>query len=41
MKLTTLEKVLECLEEMEPRVSVPEDVRLKAKSAVERMLQVV
>jgi quinolinate synthase len=41
MKLTTLEKVLWCLEDMKPRVSVPEDVRLKAKSAVERMLKVV
>ena len=41
MKLTTLEKVLWCLEDMKPRVSVPEDIRLKAKSAVERMLKVV
>lgn len=41
MKLTTLEKVLWCLEDMKPWVVVPEDIRLKAKSAVERMLQVV
>jgi quinolinate synthase len=41
MKLTTLEKVLWCLEDMKPRVVVPEDIRLRAKSAVERMLQVV
>ena len=41
MKLTTLEKVLWCLEDMEPRIVVPEDIRLKAKTAVERMLQVV
>jgi len=41
MKLTTLEKVLWCLEDMKPRIVVPEDIRLKAKSAVERMLQVV
>jgi len=41
MKLTTLEKVLWCLENMQPRVSVPEDVRLGAKSAVERMLKVL
>jgi quinolinate synthase len=41
MKLTTLEKVQWGLEDMQPRVMVPEDVRLRAKSAVERMLQVV
>jgi quinolinate synthase len=41
MKLITLEKLLWCLEDMKPRVAVPEDVRLKAKTAVERMLRVV
>jgi quinolinate synthase len=41
MKRTTLEKVLWCLEDMKPAVTVREDVRLRAKSAVERMLQVV
>jgi quinolinate synthase len=41
MKLTTLEKVLWCLEGMQPRVSLPESIRVKAKTAVERMLQVV
>lgn len=41
MKKTTLEKVLWCLQDMKPAVIVPEDIRLRAKSAVERMLQVV
>jgi quinolinate synthase len=41
MKLITLQKVLSCLEKMAPRVTVPEDVRIKAKAAVERMLQAV
>ncbi len=41
MKLTTLEKVLWCLEDMKPSVVVPEEERLMAKSAVERMLRVV
>ena len=41
MKRTTLEKVLWCLEDMKPEVTVTEEVRLKAKSSVERMLQVV
>ncbi len=41
MKRTTLEKVLWCLQDMKPAVTVPEEIRLRAKSAVERMLQVV
>ncbi len=40
MKLINLEKVLWSLEEMAPRVEVPEAVRLKAKAAVDRMLAV-
>jgi len=41
MKLITLEKVLWSLEEMAPRVTVPEPVRLRAKAAVDRMLSLV
>ncbi|MFC2002048.1 quinolinate synthase NadA [Chloroflexota bacterium] len=40
MKLITLEKVLWSLEEMAPRVKVPEAIRLKAKAAVDKMLAV-
>jgi quinolinate synthase len=40
MKLITLEKVLWSLEEMAPEVKVPENIRLKAKDAVDRMLAV-
>jgi quinolinate synthase len=40
MKLITLEKVLRCLEEMAPEVKIAEDIRLKAKKAVDRMLEV-
>jgi quinolinate synthase len=40
MKLTNLEKILWSLEEMSPEVKVPEGIRLKAKSAVDRMLEV-
>ncbi len=40
MKLITQEKVLRSLEEMSPEVSVPEEIRLKAKKAVERMLAI-
>jgi len=39
MKLITLEKVLWSLEEMSPEVKVPEEIRLKAIAAVDRMLQ--
>jgi quinolinate synthase len=38
MKKITLEKILESLETMTPEVKVPEDIRLKAADAVERML---
>ncbi len=40
MKLITLEKVLWSLEEMSPEVKVPEKIRLKAKAAVDKMLEI-
>ncbi len=40
MKLITLEKVERSLAEMQPRVTVPEDVRERALRAVERMLSI-
>jgi quinolinate synthase len=40
MKLITLEKVLRSLEEMSPEVKVPEGIRLKAKAAVDKMLEI-
>jgi quinolinate synthase len=39
MKLITLEKILWSLEEMRPEVKVPDETRLKAIAAVNRMLQ--
>jgi quinolinate synthase len=39
MKLINLEKVLWSLEEMSPEVKVPEETRLKAIAAVDRMLR--
>lgn len=41
MKLITLEKILWALEEMRPQVKVPEATRLKAKTAVDKMLAIV
>ena len=40
MKLITLEKVLWSLEKMSPEVKVPEEIRLKAKASVDRMLKI-
>ena len=40
MKLTTLEKVLWSLEEIEPEVKVAEPIRFKAKAAVDKMLKI-
>ena len=41
MKLITLDKILWSLETMAPEVKVPEGTRLRAKAAVDRMLEVV
>lgn len=40
MKEITLEKVLWSLEDMQYEVKVPEDIRIKAKKAVDKMLEV-
>ncbi len=40
MKLITLEKILWALEEMAPEVKVPEPIRVRAKRAVDRMLDI-
>ena len=40
MKLTSLEDILKSLETLEPRIRVPEPIRLKALTALERMLAV-
>ncbi|MCD6358656.1 MAG: quinolinate synthase NadA [Dehalococcoidia bacterium] len=40
MKLTTLEKVARALETLSPEIKVPEDIRLRAKASVDKMLAV-
>lgn len=40
MKLNTIEKVVWCLEDMQPVVTVPQDVAEKARIPIERMLEV-
>lgn len=41
MKRTTQEKILWALEELKEEVRVPDDIRLKAKKAIDRMLEIV
>ena len=40
MKLNTLQKVLWSLEEIAPEVRVPEEIRIRARTAVNRMLKI-
>jgi quinolinate synthase len=40
MKKTRLEDVLQSLEEMKYVIKVPEDIRVRAKRAVDRMLEI-
>lgn len=40
MKLTRLEDILRCLETMEPQITVAENIRIKAKAALDKMLAV-
>jgi quinolinate synthase len=40
MKLNTLEKVLWSLEDLEYRVTVPEEIARRGRLAIERMLQI-
>ena len=41
MKLITLEKVLYSLQNLEPRITVPEEVRKKSLKALNRMIEIV
>jgi len=41
MKRTTQEKILWALEELKEEVKVPDDIRLRAKKAIDRMLEIV
>jgi len=41
MKRTTQEKILWSLEELKEEVKVPEEIRLRAKKAIDRMLEIV
>ncbi|MES2708490.1 MAG: quinolinate synthase NadA [Verrucomicrobiota bacterium] len=40
MKLNTMEKLLHCLRDLEPRVEMPEDIRQRAELPILRMLEI-
>jgi quinolinate synthase len=40
MKLTTVKSILTALQDMTPQIKVPEQIRLRAKTAVDRMLEI-
>ena len=40
MKMNTLEKLLACLENLEPRIELPSDIMERALVPLERMLAV-
>jgi len=40
MKLITLEKVLSYLQNLEPQIIVPEDIREKSLKALNRMIEI-
>ena len=40
MKKTTLEKVRDCLRDLSPVVTVPEEIAVRAKRAIDAMLSV-
>ena len=39
MKMNTLEKLRDCLVNLEPQIHIPEDIRVKAERSVRRMLE--
>jgi quinolinate synthase len=41
MKKITLEKILWSLEDLKFKITVPEDIRLKAKSALDKMIKIL
>ena len=40
MKKTTLDNLLACLRDMKTRVTVPEDIAVRAKRAIDAMLAI-
>jgi quinolinate synthase len=40
MKLTTIEKILWALQDMKHKIIVPQEIRLKSRKTVERMLKI-
>jgi len=40
MKLNTLEKLRDCLASLQPEITIPEDIRMKAELSVRKMLEI-
>jgi quinolinate synthase len=40
MRLNTLEKLYLCLRDLRPEVTVPEEIRVRARKPIERMLEI-
>jgi quinolinate synthase len=40
MKMNTLEKVLDCMERLEPRIELPDEILKRARLPIERMLEI-
>ena len=40
MKLTTLDKIYECLVNLEPQIHLEENIRAKAEKPIRRMLEI-
>ena len=40
MKMNTLEKVLDCMERLQPRIELPDDILKRARLPIERMLEI-
>jgi quinolinate synthase len=40
MRLNTLEKLYLCLRDLRPEVTVPEEIRIRAREPIDRMLAI-
>lgn len=40
MKMNTLEKLLDCMERLEPKLELPQDILRRARAPIERMLEI-
>ena len=41
MKMITIENIIESLEQLEPEITLPEDVRIGAENSIRRMFELI